>query len=175
MPTWPADQTALEDAIATWAQTVLQGIDPSWTVFWANQDHPAPPKPFARLDFLDTPQEEAPASEEVTTPVPPTAQNDVRTPAFMILEVALFSSSDQAAARAALRQSIAAEWPHREALAAAGWTVGEIVADRDLSQKFAGREEYRGVFELRLRVTVQHTIDNYPWIETANPAVIGVT
>lgn len=175
MPTWPADQTALEDAIATWVQTVLQGIDPSWTVFWANQDHPAPSKPFARLDFLDAPQEEAPASETITCPAPPVAQNDVRTSAFVILEVALFASDDQEAARSALRQSIIAEWPHREALAAAGWSVGEIVADRDLSQEFAGREEYRGVFELRLRVTVQHTVANYPWIETANPAVIGVS
>ena len=174
MPTWPADKTAMEDAIHGWVQTVLQAINPSWTAIWADQDHPRPDRPFAVLRFVDAPQEEAPSSETITVPVYPTAQNDVRAPASMVLEVQMYAADDQEAARVALRQSIVAEWPHREALRAAGVAVGEIVSDQDLTQVVATKHEYRGLFEVRLRVAVQHTVNDYPWVETVEPATIGV-
>ena len=175
MPSWPTDRTSMEDAIYTAADTVLTAQDPAWDVAWDDPDFDRPTKPFALLSFLDAPQAEAPATETLSCPVPPIAQNDVRTPASMILQIQLFADSDQEAARAVLRQSLIAEYPHREALTAAGWGVGEIVSDADLSSVISGRDEYRGLIEIRLRCTVQHTIGAYPWIETANPAVIGVS
>lgn len=175
MPTWPADKTAMEDAIHGWVQTVLQAINPSWTAIWADQDHPRPDRPFAVLRFVDAPAEEAPSSETITVTAYPAAQNAVRAPATMVLEVQLYATDDQEAARVALRQSIVAEWPHREALRAAGIAVGEIVSDQDLTQVVGTKHEFRGLFELRLRVTLQHTVANYPWFETATPAVIGVS
>lgn len=177
MPTWPEDKTAMMTAFHTWVQSDLDTLTApgTWSVIWAEQNAPRPSKPYATLNFLDEPQAEACSSEILSCPMPPVAQNDIRTPASMILEVQLFAADDQSAVRAYLRQGIEAEYPHREDLAAAGLAVGEVVADRELTQVFSGAYEYRGSIELRLRVTLERTINNYPWIETANPAVIGVT
>ncbi len=170
MTTWPANRVAMRGAIYTWASTVR----PGFTVRWAEQDYDRPAYPFVTLRFVDAPQEEARSTETITTPAPPVAQNVVRAPASMVLEVQLYADTNQEVARVALRQSLVAEYPHRENLRAAGLAVGEIVSDQDLTQVVATKHDYRGLFEVRLRVAVQHTIPDYPWVETVEDAVIGV-
>lgn len=180
MPTYPANFATMRQAIVDWVRTELGMADlvPSgWSVMVARQPGdglraPAPPKPFAKIEFIQLPQAEGRQFAQAQDAGPTQLNMHVRNVGMMRVEVQLFADTDERVRAENLRASLNLLFPTIDRFRVAGLTIvpSEVVST-DLSQVFASQNEFRYALEIGFRVETRRTVTDYPWIETVNPTI----
>lgn len=179
MPHYPADWTStMQPALRAY---VVASLGAGWSVIWGAQqgpgalaEGPRPPKPYAVLRALTVPTAEGRPSV-LPVEVSPT-QMDLRAtvPGVFTFEVQLFADTDQRAALSGLRMDLAM-WNATDPLRQAGLQPREVLAERDISQVFAGSREFRYVLEVRMGCEIRRELADQPFVSTVGSTVMEVS